>query len=87
MLYARLAVGSMFRTLDVPEIEKRELVAASKLSTTVPVAEPERKVMLPVPRSIVSKKFRMTLLPTAIPVAPSKGEKLKTVGDTMSDVV
>ena len=59
-------------------------VAASKLSTMVPLAEPERRVIVPVPRSIASEKVSTTLLPTATLVAPSVGEKLLTVGATKS---
>ena len=78
----RLLVGSMVS--ELPEMARRVLVAASKVSTTVPVAEPERRTMLPVPRWIASLKVSTTLLATATPVAPSVGLKLETVGAVVS---
>ena len=67
-----------------PEMDIRFDVAASKLSTMVPVADPERIVMVPVPRAIASEKVRTMLLPTATPVVPSAGEKVETVGAIVS---
>ena len=68
-----------------PEMDIRFDVAASKLSTMVPVPDPERTVMVPVPRAIASEKVRTMLLPTATLVVPSAGEKVETVGAIVSD--
>ena len=81
---SRLLVGSIVSA--APESIRRLEVAASKLSTTLPVAEPERNVMVPAPRAIVSEKVRTMLLAKATPVAPSKGMKVETVGAVVSEL-
>ena len=81
---ARLLVGSIVSA--APESIRRPEVAASKLSTILPVAEPERNVMVPAPRAIVSEKVRTMLFATATPVAPSKGMKVETVGAVVSEL-
>ena len=85
VLADRSLVGSMVRV--EPDSVRRLLVAASKLSTIVPVAEPERSVILPVPRAIASEKVNAMFEPTVIPVEPSVGEKVETVGATLSAVL
>ena len=85
VLADRLLVGSMVRVL--PDTVRRPLVATSKLSTTAPVAEPERRVMVPVPLAMFSEKVRTMLAPKATPVRPSVGVKVETVGGAVSDVV
>ena len=82
VLLARLAVGLMVSVL--PENVSKLLLAALKLSTRVPLAEPERISMLPVPRAIVSLKVSTTLSVTATLVAASVGLKLLTVGAVVS---
>ena len=67
-----------------PEMDIRFDVAASNLSTMAPLADPERIVMVPVPRAIASEKVRTMLLPTATPVAASVGENDVTVGAVVS---
>ena len=79
---ARLLVGSMVSA--PPDTARRVLVAALKLSTTAPVAEPERISMVPVPRRMVSLKAMTRLLPNGTLVAPSVGEKDVTVGAVVS---
>ena len=82
VLLARLAVVSTVSVL--PEKVRRELLAALKLSTSVPVAEPERISMLPVPRAMVSLKVSTTLSVTATLIAASVGLKLLTNGAVVS---
>jgi len=60
------AVGSTLRLL--PLSVSLVLVAASKLSTSAPVAEPLRKLNVPTPRAIASEKPRLRLLASATPV-------------------
>ena len=83
VLLDRLLVGSMV-SVD-PEMVSRVLVAASKVSTMVPVAEPERIKILPAPRWIASLKVNTMLLPTATPVAASRGMNVETVGAASSN--
>ena len=85
VLAARLLVGSMVSV--EPEMVRRVLLVASKLSTMVPVAEPERSVIVPVPRTIASLNVSTMLLPNATPVAPSDGEKVDTIGAVMSGLI
>ena len=89
VLADRLLVGSMVSVLPdwLTIMFKRLLVAASKLSTIGPVAEPERRVMVPVPRAMASEKVNAMLAPTATPVKPLAGEKVKTVGAVLSTVL
>ena len=68
-----------------PDMLSRELVAESKLSMMAPVAEPDRRVIVPVPRAIFSEKVRVMLLPAGTFVAPSAGAKESTVGAVVSD--
>ena len=82
VLLARLAVGLMVSVL--PEKVNKLLLAALKLSTSVPVAEPERLSMLPVPRAMVSLNVSTTLSVTATLIAASVGLKLLTVGAVVS---
>ena len=82
VLPARLAVGSIVKV--ELEILKRLLLAALKVSTIVPVADPERKTILPVPSKMASLKVRTTLLARATLVAPSVGLKEETVGAMVS---
>ena len=82
VLAARLLVGSMVRVEPDTVIRLEE--AASKLSTTVPVAEPERSVIVPTPRWIVSEKVSAILALAETPVVPSEGLKLRAVGATVS---
>ena len=84
VLAKRLLVGSMVSV--EPDRVRRLLVAASKLSTMAPVAEPERRVIVPVPRAIASEKVSTMLAPTVTPVAPSAGEKVRTVGAVVSEI-
>ena len=79
---ARSFVGSMVSVL--PDRVTRVLVAALKDSTSVPVAEPLRISMVPVPRAIASEKVSTMLLPIAAAVAPSAGLKVNTVGAVVS---
>ena len=62
----------------------RELVAGSKLSMIVPVADPDRSVIVPVPRAMFSEKVRVMLLPAGTFVALSAGAKETTVGAIVS---
>ena len=78
----RLEVGSIVRV--APDMLIRELVAGSKLSMIVPVADPDRSVIVPVPRAIFSEKVRVMLLPAGTFVAPSAGAKETTVGAVVS---
>ncbi len=71
----------------VSDTVRRLLVAALKLSTMVPVAEPERSVIVPVPRAMASEKVSAMLAPTATPVRPSEGVKVETVGAVLSTVL
>ena len=64
--------------------KKRELVAASKVSKIVPVADTDLIRMLPVPLTTFSLKVNTTLLPTATPMAASAGLKVVTVGAVVS---
>ena len=82
VLADRSLVGSIVSV--EPDRVRRLLLAASKLSTTVPVAEPERSVILPVPRAIASEKVNAMLPPPVIPVAPPAGKKVETVGAVTS---
>ena len=82
VLAARLLIGSTVRML--PLMERRVLVAALKDSMIDPVAEPDRSVMSPVPLAMASLKVRERLEATATPVAPSAGEKERTVGAVVS---
>ena len=70
----------------LPETERRALVAALKLSTTGPVAEPERISTVPVPARMASLKVTTILLLAVTLVAPSVGEKVVTVGAVVSVV-
>ena len=79
---ARLLVGSMVSAL--PETARRPLVAALKLSTSGPAAEPERISMVPLPSAMASLKVTTMLLLAVTLVAPSAGEKLETVGAVLS---
>ena len=70
-----------------PIIASRELVATSKLSITVPVAEPDRRVIVPVPGITSSEKEIEMLLSTVTDVAPSAGRKLRIVGEEVSGFI
>ena len=84
VLPAKLLVGSMVNVL--PEKVRRELVTASKVSKTVPVAEADRITILPVPLTMASLKVTTMLAPTRTAVAPSVGLKVETVGAVVSGV-
>ena len=84
VLADRLLVGSMVSV--EPDRVRRLLVAALKLSTMLPVAEPDRSVIVPVPRAIVSEKVSTMLAPTVTPVAQSVGVKVETVGAVVSEM-
>ena len=76
------AVGS---TVSVdPLSDSRLLAAASKLSRIEPPALPERKVMVPVPRWIVSSNVRTRLALVRTFVAPEAGLNVETVGGVVS---
>ena len=70
-----------------PERLNRLLLAAAKLSTKVPVAEPCLISMLPMPFCIASLKVNTMFLSTATPVAPSTGPKVDTAGAVVSKTV
>jgi hypothetical protein len=66
---------------------RRLLVTASKLSNTEPVAEPERRVITPVPRAITSEKVRTMFVPNMTPVKLSVGESVEIIGAVLSTVL
>ena len=66
----------------LPEMLRLVLVAASKVATTLLAAS--LSTMSPVPRWMASLKVTTMLAPMAMPVAPSTGLKLATVGATVS---
>ncbi len=78
VLADRLLVGSIV-SVESDRV-RRLLVAALKLSTMVPVAEPERRVMVPVPRTMASEKVTTMLALKVTPVAASTGVKAEMVG-------
>ena len=68
----------------LPLMAMRELLAASKVSTTAPAAL--RSVIRPVPRWIASLNSSTTLPATATPSASSAGVKRVTSGAVTSAV-
>jgi hypothetical protein len=67
-----------------PEMETRGLFAALNDSINVPLADPTLNCTIPVPRAMGSLKVRTTLATEDIPLAPSAGLKVETVGGAVS---